>query len=224
MRVLSSLAIREPYLELCPQFEKQTGHKVDTEWRGVVEILKRIKAGEAPDLVIGWRAAMDELGELGKVAGIVDLAKSWVAVAVKKGAKRPDLGSAESLKRALRAARSAAYSSGPSGMYLKDLFARWGLAEEMKGRLTQTPPGTMVGPLVASGEAEIGFQQMSELQAVAGIDIVGPLPAEIQVVTTFSGGVHVAAKEGEAARAWMDFIASPRSAAVLRKHGMEPAA
>jgi molybdate transport system substrate-binding protein len=224
MRVLSSLAIREPYLELCPQFEKQTGHKVDTEWRGVVEILKRIKAGEAPDLVIGWRAAMDELGELGKVAGIVDLAKSWVAVAVKKGAKRPDLGSAESLKRALRAARSAAYSSGPSGMYLKDLFARWGLAEEMKGRLTQTPPGTMVGPLVASGEAEIGFQQMSELQAVAGIDIVGPLPAEIQVVTTFSGGVHVAAKEGEAARAWMTFIASPRSAAVLRKHGMEPAA
>ena len=108
-------------------------------------------------------------------------------------------------------------------MYLVELFRKWGVAEELEPKITQTPPGTAVGPLVARGEAEIGFQQMSELLPVPGIDIVGPLPAEIQVVTVFSGGVHVAAKEGDAARAWLDFIRSPQSAAVLRKHGMDPA-
>jgi len=144
-------------------------------------------------------------------------------VAVKKGAQRPDIGSGEAVKRALRAAKSIAYSSGPSGVYLAELFQKWGIAEELKAKITQTPPGTAVGPLVARGEAEIGFQQMSELLPTAGIDIVGPLPPDIQIVTTFSGGVHVAAKEGDAARAWLAFITSPQSAAVLRRHGMEPA-
>ena len=221
MRVLSSLAIKEAYLELAPAFQAKTGHKVDTEWLGMVDILKRVKAGESADMVIASQKALGELKSLGKVAAVVDLARSGVAVAVKKGAKRPDIGSGEAVKRALRAAKSIAYSSGPSGVYLVELVRKWGIAEELKPKSTQTPPGTAVGPLVARGEAEIGFQQMSELLPfTAGIDIVGPLPADIQIMTTFSGGVHIAARQADAARAWLAFIAS--SAAMLRKHGMEP--
>jgi len=223
MRVLSSLAIKEAYLELQPQFEKQSGHKVQTEWLGMVDIMKRVKAGETADVVIASQKALGELKGLGKVQAVVDLARSGVAVAVKKGAKRPDIDSAEAVKRALRAARSIAYSSGPSGVYLVELFQKWGIAEELKAKSTQTPPGTAVGPLIARGEAEIGFQQMSELLPTAGIDILGPLPAEIQVITVFSGGVHVAAKEAESARAWLACLISPQSAPVLRKHGLESA-
>ena len=223
MRVLSSLAVKEAYLELQPQFEKKSGQKVETEWLGMVDIMKRVKGGEAADIVIASQKALGELKSLGKVEAVVDLATSGVAVAVKKGAKRPDIASAEAVKRALKAAKSIAYSSGPSGVYLAELFQKWGIAEELKPKITQTPPGTAVGPLIARGEAEIGFQQMSELLPTAGIDILGPLPAEIQVITTFSGGVHAAAREAGAARAWLAFITSPQSAAVLRKHGMEPA-
>jgi molybdate transport system substrate-binding protein len=220
MRVLSSLAIKEAYLELQPLFEKKSGLSVDTEWLGMVDIMKRVKAGESADMVIASQKALAELKSLGKVAAVVDLAKSGVAVAVKKGAQRPDIGSGEAVKRALRGARSIAYSSGPSGVYLVELFQKWGIAGELKAKSTQTPPGTAVGPLVARGEAEIGFQQMSELLPFsAGIDIVGPLPAEIQVITVFSGGVHVAARQADAARAWLAFIAA--SAATLKKHGME---
>ena len=220
MRVLSSLAIKEAYLELQPLFEKKSGLRVDTEWLGMVDIVKRIKAGESADMVIASRKALGELQSLGKVAAVVDLATSGVAVAVKKGAKRPDIGTGEAVKRALRGAKSIAYSSGPSGVYLVELFQKWGIAGELKPKSTQTPPGTAVGPLVARGEAEIGFQQMSELLPFsAAIDIVGPLPAEIQVITVFSGGVHVAARQADAARAWLAFIAS--SAAALKKHGME---
>lgn len=222
MRVLSSLAIKEAYLELVPAFEAKTKQKVDTVWLGMVDILKRIKAGEGADMVIASQKALGELKSLGKVAVVVDLAKSGVAVAVKKGAKRPDIGSGEAVKRALRAAKSIAYSSGPSGVYLVELIQRWGIADELKPKSTQTPPGTAVGPLIARGEAEIGFQQMSELLPFsAGIDIVGPLPADLQLMTTFSGGVHVAAREADTARALLAFLAA--SAPVLRRHGMEPA-
>ena len=223
MRVLSSLAIKEAYLELVPAFQDKARFQVQTDWQGGVEIMKRVKAGETADAVIASQKALEELKALGKVQAVIDLATSYVAVAVRKGARRPEIGSAEAVKRALLAAKSIAYSSGPSGAYLVELFRKWGVAEELEPKITQTPPGTAVGPLVARGEAEIGFQQMSELLPVPGIDIVGPLPAEIQVVTVFSGGVHVAAKEGDAARAWLDFIRSPQSAAVLRKHGMDPA-
>jgi molybdate transport system substrate-binding protein len=223
MRVLSSLAIKEAYLELQPQFEKKSGLQVQTEWLGMVDIMQRVKAGESADLVIASQKALGELKSLGKVDAVVDLATSCVAVAVRKGARRPDIGSAEAVKSALLAAKSIGYSSGPSGVYLAELFQKWGIAEALKPKITQTPPGTAVGPLIARGETEIGFQQMSELLPTPGIDIIGPLPSAIQVITTFSGGVHTAAKQGDAARAWMAFITAPQSAAVLRKHGMEPA-
>src|SRR5678815_532608 len=139
MRVLSSLAVKEAYLELQPLFEKKSGLRVDTEWPGIVDIAKRTKAGESVDMVIASRRALGGLQSLGKVAAVVDLAKSGVAVAVKKGAKRPDIGSGEAVKRALRGARSIGYSSGPSGVYLIELFQKWGIADELKPKSTQTP-------------------------------------------------------------------------------------
>jgi len=138
---------------------------------------------------------------------------------VRAGAPRPDIGSVEALKRALRAAKSIGYSSGPSGVYLSGLFERLGIAGELKPKLTQTPPGVFVGELIARGEFEIGFQQVPELLAVAGIDLVGPLPREIQAITVFSGGIPVAAREPESAQALLGFLASPQAAAVKRKTG-----
>jgi molybdate transport system substrate-binding protein len=221
LKVISSLAIKAAYVELVPQFEKASGCEVATEWAGMVDILKRMKAGETADLVIASAAVVDELMQLGRIVpgSRVDLVKSGVGVAVRSGARKPDIGSVEALKRALRAARSIGYSSGPSGVYLSGLFERLGIAEELKPKLTQTPPGVFVGELIARGEFEIGFQQVPELLAVAGIDLVGPLPREIQAITVFSGGIPVAAEEPENAKALLKFLTSPQVAAVKRKAG-----
>ena len=224
IKVLASPAIRESYLELVPQFEKASGHKVVTMWAGTADVMKRIKGGEAVDAVVLSAGSLEELIQLGKVVpgSRVDLAKSGVGVAVRAGAPRPDISSGEALKRALLAAKSIAYSSGPSGIYLAGLFQRMGIADALKGRLKQVAPGVQVGGVVAGGEAEIGFQQVSELLAVPGIDYVGPLPPDIQSITVFAGGIHADAKEAGAAKAWFKFIAAPAAAPVLKKHGMEP--
>jgi molybdate transport system substrate-binding protein len=153
----------------------------------------------------------------------VDIARSAVGVAVKAGARRPDISSAEALKRTLLAAKTIGISTGPSGVYLTELFAKMGVLDELKPKFRTPPSGAPVGELVAKGEAEIGFQQVSELVHVRGVDYVGPLPAEIQRMTTFSSGVHPAASEPDVAQAWMQFLASPQAAAVLIKHGLEPA-
>jgi molybdate transport system substrate-binding protein len=222
IHVMSSLAIKEAYLELVPEFEKQGGHKVVTRWIGSGDLMKRLRAGETTDLVIMAAGAIDELAKEGRiVAGSrVDLVKSNIGVAVRAGAPKPDLSSGESIKRALLAAKSVAYSSGPSGVYLSGVFKRWGIPE---GRITQTPPGAPVGEVIARGEAEIGFQQVSELLPVRGIDLVGTLPPDIQLVTVFSAGTHAGAKEVEAAKAWTRFLTSPAAAPVMRKKGLDPA-
>src|SRR5258706_11018702 len=151
------------------------------------------------------------------------LAKSGVAVAVRAGAARPDISSGEALKRTLLAAKSIGYSSGPSGVYLAELFKRMGIAGQVQAKITQTPPGTAVGPLVARGEVEIRFHQLSQLLPTQGIDIVGALPADIQLVTMFSAGMHVGAKQPEAAKALVRFLTSPAAAPVIRKKGLDPA-
>jgi molybdate transport system substrate-binding protein len=224
IKVLASPAIRESYLELLPRFEKASGHRVVTMWAGTTDVMKRIKGGEMVDAVVLSAASLEELIKLGKVVpgSRVDLAKSGVGVAVRAGAAKPDISSGEALKRALLAAKSIAYSSGPSGIYLAGLFQRMGIAGELKGKLKQVAPGVQVGGIVASGEAEIGFQQVSELLAVPGIDYVGPLPPDIQSITVFAGGIHAGAKEADAAKAWFKFITAPAAAPVLKKHGMEP--
>lgn len=221
MKVLSSLAIKAAYLELVPQFEKARGARVETEWVGMVDIRKRMQAGEAVDLVIGSAALIDELVHAGKLSAgsRVDLVKSGVGMAVKKGARRPDISSVEAFTRSLRAAKSIVYSSGPSGVYLAGLFERLGIAAELKDRVQQMPPGALVGELAARGEKEIAFQQIPELRQVEGIDIVGPLPTEIQSVTVFAGGIPAASRDPENARALLAFLSSPSAAAAVRKHG-----
>jgi molybdate transport system substrate-binding protein len=142
---------------------------------------------------------------------------------VQKGAPRPDIRSEEALKRAVQAAKSIGYSTGPSGVALAKLFERWGIAADVGKRTVQAPPGVPVGSLVARGEVALGFQQYSELMHLEGIDVLGPLPASVQITTTFSGGVCAASQQGEAVRKMLAFLASSEATEAKRRHGMEPA-
>ena len=224
IRVLSTQATQEAYLELVAQFEKASGHKVTTVFTGTLDANKRLAAGETYDLLIMSAPSIEEHIKAGKVvAGSrVDLAKSGVGVGVKAGAPKPDISTTEALKRTLSAAKSIGYSTGPSGIYMIGVFQRMGIADEIKHKLKQTPTGVFVGSIIASGEAEIGFQQVSELSHFAGVDYVGPLPAEIQQFTIFSSGIIAGAKEADAAKALVNFITAPAAAAVFKRIGMEP--
>src|SRR5437667_4538466 len=225
IRVLSTQATQEAYLELVAQLEKATGHKVTTACTGTPNVQKRLADGGPYDLIIMAGPAVDEQIKLGKaVAGSrVDFAKSGTGVAVRKGAAKPDIGSAGALKKTLLAAKSIGYSTGPSGIYMLSVFEKLGIAGEVKGKLKQAPSGVFVGTLVASGETEIGFQQISALVPFVGVDYLGPLPGELQRMTIFSAGIHAGAKQADAARALLKFITAPAAAAVIRKHGLEPA-
>ena len=221
---MASAAFKEAYLELVPEFEKSSGHKVVTNFVGGVDLMRRMKAGESADLVILAAGALDELIQLGKVApgSRVEVAKSGVGVAVRAGAPKPDISSGAALKQALLAAKSIGYSTGASGTHLLAMFQRMGIADELKPKLKQAPPGVPVGRLIVLGEVEIGFQQVSELLPVAGIDYLGPLPQELQQFTVFAGGVPTGASQPAAAKTLIQFLASPTSAPVIWKSGMEP--
>ena len=223
--VLSTQATEPAYLELAAQFEKATGHKVRTDFTGTLNVQKRLAAGDAFDLIIMAGPAIDEQVKLGKaVAGSrTDFAKSGTGVAVKKGAAKPDISSVDAFRKTLLATKSIGYSTGPSGVYMLSVFERLGIAVQVKGKLKQTPSGVFVGNLIASGETEIGFQQISELVHFPGIDYVGPLPGELQRMTVFSAGIHAGAKQADAARALVRFLTAPAAAPVIRKHGLEPA-
>lgn len=225
IKVLSTQATEQSYRELVPQFEKATGHKVTTIFTGTLDADKRVLAGEQHDLLIMSQSSIDQHVKGGKVvAGSrVDLARSGVAVGVKAGAPKPDISTVDALKRTILNAKSIGYSTGPSGNYIIALFERLGVADQVKPKLKQTATGVFVGSIIASGEVEIGFQQVSELSQYEGVDYVGPLPAEVQNYTTFSSGVLSNAKQGEAARALVRYITSPQAGAVYRKRGMEPA-
>jgi molybdate transport system substrate-binding protein len=222
LKVIASMAVKGAYLELVPAFEKRTGHKVHTHWVGMADIRKRMQAGDVSDVVIGSAALVDELTRTRVLAEErVDLAKSGIGAAVRAAAPRPEIGSVEALKRALRSAKSIVYSSGPSGVYLVELFKRLGIAEELKSKATQMPPGVLVAEVVARGDAELCFQQLPELRQVPGISYVGPLPPEVQHVTVFSGAVHSKAPQPQAGKALLAFLASPEASAVMRKHGFD---
>jgi molybdate transport system substrate-binding protein len=221
--VLSSLATREAYLELVPEFEKSAGCKVTTTWAGTVDINRRMAAGEVFDLVISSNAAIGELTTQGKIvagSGTV-LAKAGIGIGVRKGAARPDVGTPDAFKRALIAAKSVGLSTGPSGVYLEKLFERLGIADAVKAKTRLIPSGGTVSTLLASGEAEIGFQQISEIAHADGVDYVGPLPAELQLISVFTAGVHAGAARPDEAKALVTFLTAPASIAVMKKHGLE---
>jgi len=142
---------------------------------------------------------------------------------VRHGAPRIDIGSEDAVRQAIVAARSLSYSTGPSGVHLAKLFERWGIAEQIKPRIVQAPPGVPVGSLVASGEVELGFQQLSELIHLQGISVLGPLPPAIQIITTFSAGIAATSTQAEGVRTMLDYFASPVAAETKRRNGMEPA-
>jgi molybdate transport system substrate-binding protein len=225
IKVISTQATQEAYQELVAQFEKASGHKVTTVFTGTLNVQKQLAAGEPCDLIIMAAPAIDEQIKLGKAAAgsRVDFAQSGTGLAVRKGAAKPDIRSVDAFKKTLLGAKSIGYSTGPSGLYMLSVFEKLGVADQVKGKLKQTPSGVFVGTLIATGEAEIGFQQISELAHFAGIDYVGPLPGELQRMTMFSTGIHAGAKQAAAAKALVKFITAPTAAPVIRKHGLEPA-
>ncbi len=222
--VMGTQAVKAAYSELVPDFERSSQHKVSTAWVGSSDIMKRMKDGEVVDLVLLASGSIDELVKLGKIVpgSRVDLAKSGVGMAVRAGALKPDISTSEALKRTLLAAKSIGISSGSSANYLVGLFQRMGIADELKPKIKQIAPGLAVGEIVARGEAEIGFQQVSELLPIAGITFVGPLPPDIQNKTLYSGGIHTGAKAPEAATALLQFLKSPAARSAFVKAGMEP--
>jgi molybdate transport system substrate-binding protein len=223
--IISSMATRQLLADLVDSFERGSPHRAATESVGGVDAAKRVRAGEAFDIVVLAANVIDQLIAEGHlVSGSrVDLVRSGVAVAVKAGAPQPDIGSEDTVRRAVVAAASLSYSTGPSGVYLTQLFERWGIAEQIKSRIVQAPPGVPVGTLVARGEVELGFQQLSELMNLPGITVLGPLPDAIQTITTFSAGVSVTATQADAARELLAFMASAAAVEIKRRNGMEPA-
>ena len=218
IHVVSSMATRQVLGELAAQFGAQSGLAADVESVGGVDAAKRVRAGEAFDVVVLASNVIDALiAEEHLVGPRVDVVASAIGIGVRAGSTRPDISSADAVKHAVLAARRIGYSTGPSGTYLTQLFERWGIADALKERITIAPPGVPVTSLVARGDIELGFQQLSEL-AGEGVDVVGSLPDEIQSVTTFSGAVARTSTQPDAARRLLDFLAAPATADVKRRY------
>jgi len=229
IKVLMSGAFTAAFNEVAPEFERTTGSRIQATYGGSMgsapdTIPNQLARGEPADVVILAASALEDLIAQGRVVteSRADLARSAIGMAVRAGAPRPDISSVDALTRALLGAKSIAYSSSASGVYLStELFPRLGIADRIADKARKVESGP-VGAIVARGEAEIGFQQISELRPVKGIDIVGPLPPGAQRLTVFSAGIVSTAKQPDAGRKLIDFLRSPAAAPAIRKSGMEP--
>jgi molybdate transport system substrate-binding protein len=231
LRVMTSGAFTAAYLELAPEFQRATGHRLVTEatsmGTGPTGIAARLERGEAIDVVIVSAADLERLTAAGLIrpGSRVDLARSAIGMAVRRGARKPDISSVEALRQTLLEAKSIAYSASVSGNYLStELFQRLGVADRVLPKSRRIEGGERVGAVVARGEAEIGFQQISELLPIAGIDFVGPLPAEVQRVTIFAAGVGARSANPALAGSFIDFLASPLAIGAIRKTALEAVA
>ena len=222
---ISSMATRQILADLAESYEQRTGRQVVIQSMGGVEAARRVRAGEPADIVVLASKVMEQLEAEGHlVSGSrVGFARSGIAMAVPSGVQRPSVSDEASVKQAILDARRICYSTGPSGDHLKQLWERWGIAGSISQRAIQAPPGVPVGEIVARGDADLGFQQLSELLHVPGIEIVGPLPPEIQAVTVFSAGISTTSSQREEARALVAYLTSPEAEAAKRQHGMETA-
>lgn len=218
------MATRQILAERAGAYQQKTGHSVAIESVGGVDAARRIRAGEKFDIVVLADDAMRKLEEDGflKPESRAGFADSAIAVAVRSGAGRPDLSNEAATKAAVLSARSVGYSTGPSGTHVLKLLEKWGADRSKTVRIIQAPPGVPVGTLVARGEAELGFQQLSEFLDVPGIDIAGTLPQEIQSLTRFSCGVGALASNEAGARSFIGYLTSREAEASIRRHGMEP--
>jgi molybdate transport system substrate-binding protein len=220
---ISSMATRQVLAELAAAYAQRSGVEVAIESVGGVDAVRRVQGGEPFDHVILAVDAIERLIAAGAVvAGSrVDLMRSPVAVAVRAGAPRPDIASEDTLRRAVEAAPRIGFSTGPSGTHLLRLFERWGLA--LAGRTVQAPPGVPVGRLLARGECDLAFQQLSELMNLEGVHVLGTLPPAVECITLFSAGLCKTSTRSGAVRDWLAFVDSAEAAALVRRHGMEPA-
>ena len=225
LKLISSMATRQLLVELAAAWQQVSGVVVTIESVGGVDAAKRVQAGEAFDGVVLASDAIDKLASGGQVvAGSrLDLVRSNVAVAVKAGAPKPDISTEAALRSTIESAPTIGYSTGPSGVALVRLFGRWGIADALQSRIVQAPPGVPVGTLVARGDVALGFQQLSELMHLDGIDLVGVLPDAVAITTIFSAGICAVSSQGEALAGLLAFMASPDAAAIKRQHGMDAA-
>lgn len=221
------MATKALLADLTQAYLAQTGVSVQIESVGGVDAAKRVQAGEAFDMVLLASDAIERLIASGHVqtGSRCDWVRSPVAVAVQAGAVRPDLSNEAAVKAAVLASPTLSYSTGPSGVYLEKLFERWGIADTVKARIVVPPPGTPVGALVANGQAALGFQQLSELISLPGIDVLGTLPADVAFITTFSSGIPSViagdATRVAAVQSFLQFLASAGVEEVKRKQGMD---
>jgi molybdate transport system substrate-binding protein len=224
IRLLASNSIRAVMGELIPQFERAEGVSISVSYDPAKVMLARIAKGETGDLAITGSGAIDELVKQGKIlpGSRRVLARCRVGVAVRTGWTKPDIRTVDSLKRALLAAKSVAYTQeGASGMHFSGVIERMGIAEQVKAKAVRQPGG-LIGELVAAGKAEVAIQQIPELLAVPGIELVGPLPAEIQLVTVSSAGLFAGSKQSQAAQSFIDFLSTPAALRVMQSRGLEP--
>ena len=218
------MATRQLLAELVDAWRQRGGGEVAFESVGGIDAARLIHAGEAFDLVVLAADAITKLVAAGRIVRGSErgLARSGVAIAVRRGAARPAVDTEDALRQAVLGARTVGYSTGPRGAALQELFARWGIAAAIKDRLVQAPPGVPVGLLLARGEVELGFQQLSELMHLDGIAVIGPMPPGVEIVTPFCAAVCAASSQPEAAQAFLDFIHSPAADAARQRHGMSP--
>ena len=217
------MATRQLLAELVASYQEIVLCDIDIESVGGVDAAKRVQAGEAFDVVVLASDAIDKLIAAGRIDATskVDLVNSGVAIAIKAGTRMPDITSEAAVKAAVLAAKTISYSTGPSGVAVAKLFEHWGIAEQIASRIVQAPPGVPVGSLIANGEAELGFQQLSEFIHEDGISIAGPLPPAIQITTTFSAGVCTASKQASTVRDLLAFMTSPDAIPAKLRQGME---
>lgn len=223
--MLASNGVRAALEELAPAFERETGSKLLIEFGLAAALKRRIEGGAAFDLAILTRAAIDDLAKQGRIeAGSRGaIARSGVGIGIRKGAARPDIGTADALKRTLLAAQSISWAKeGAGGVYFAGLLERMGIALQMKPRVVLAPSGAEVGQLVAGGKVQLGVILVNELAAAPGVEVLGPLPTELQSYTVFHAAVASGSKNGEGAQALIEFLTTPSSGAVFRAKGQEP--
>jgi len=230
IKALATIALQSVMEDLAPRFEKASGHKVSITFGLGVPLAKRVQEGEAVDLLLGPRGSIDGLIKAGRLepGSDINLARSSVGVAVRKGAPKPDISTPEALKRALIAAKSISYSNptfgGASGVHFGKVIERLGIAEEMKAKTKFPPEGGFTARLLVTGDAELAVQQIRELISIPDVELLGPLPGDLQSVTTFAAAIPSAAHQPDAARALIKYLQSPEATAVMKAKGLDPIA
>ncbi len=228
LKGISSMATKAVLSQLTHLYKAQTGVEVQIESVGGVDAAKRVQAGEGFDIVLLASDAIDKLIQAGHL--LTNSRQDWVlssvAVAVKKGGKHPDISTEAALKASVLSSATLSYSTGPSGVYLEKLFERWGISSEVKAATVVAPPGVPVGSLVASGQVELGFQQLSELIALPGIDVLGTLPSEVAYTTRFSSGIPTAIEKNpirwSEVKSFVEFLNSSGVQQIKIDQGMSP--